>query len=228
MGFVNLLITTNMTTLAITPSELAASIVSELGGSESNVDMMIGIGLVKDSEAVYFQYLGDEQTPAALMMPSGKPCTRMSNVRVTGLSFVSDIGEFNSTKLNLFLESSAGRTLMLTSGLNTIWTQCLLTSLIAVADAGTIDQPITLDTWKGTSKMKPCFSAIRQGGVKMSDTAFYEQLRDLRSDGNKEGVLKACKDAVNIIRASLGGDVVEEAIVTEVTEPTVTASDDLF
>jgi hypothetical protein len=228
MGFVNLLITTNMTTLAITPSELAASIVSELGGSESNVDMMIGIGLVKDSEAVYFQYLGDEQTPAALMMPSGKPCTRMSNVRVTGLSFVSDIGEFNSTKLNLFLESSAGRTLMLTSGLTTIWSQCLLTSLMALSDAGSIDQPINLDTWKGTSKMKPCFAAVRQGGVKMSDTAFYEQLRDLRSDGNKEAVLKTCKDAVNIIRASLGGEVVEEAIVTEVTEPTVTATDDLF
>jgi hypothetical protein len=217
-----------MTTLAITPSELAASIVSELGGSESNVDMMIGIGLVKDSEAVYFQYLGDEQTPAALMMPSGKPCTRMSNVRVTGLSFVSDIGEFNSTKLNLFLESSAGRTLMLTSGLTTIWSQCLLTSLMALSDAGSIDQPINLDTWKGTSKMKPCFAAVRQGGVKMSDTAFYEQLRDLRSDGNKAAVLATCKDAVNIIRASLGTEVVEEAIVADVTEPTVTATDDLF
>ena len=150
-----------MTTLAITPAELAASIVSEVGGSESQVDMMIGIGLVKDSEAVYFQYLGDEQTPAALMMPSGKPCTRMANIRVTGLTVAEGIGEFNSTKLNLFIESSAGRTLMLTSGLNTIWSQCVITALMGVYDSGDITAPINLDTWKGTSKMTVSYTHLR-------------------------------------------------------------------
>ena len=70
--------------------------------------MMIGIGLNKDSDAVYFQYLGEEQKPSALMMPSGKPCTRMANIRLVGLDVAEDVGEFKSTKLNLFVESSAG------------------------------------------------------------------------------------------------------------------------
>ena len=203
-----------MTTLAITPAELAASIVSEVGGSESQVDMMIGIGLVKDSEAVYFQYLGDEQTPAALMMPSGKPCTRMANIRVTGLTVAEGIGEFNSTKLNLFIESSAGRTLMLTSGLNTIWSQCVITALMGVYDSGDITAPINLDTWKGTSKMKPCFAAVRQGGVKMSDQAMYDQLRDLRAERASDKLLAAMKDAVELLNAAITGGPVEEATVS--------------
>lgn len=214
-----------MTTLSITPAELAASIVSEVGGSENTVDMMIGIGLVKDSEAVYFQYLGDEQTPSALMMPSGKPCTRMANVRITGLTVADGIGEFNSTKLNVFIESSAGRTLMLTSGLNTIWSQCLLTSLMAVADNDSLDQPLSLDTWKGTSKMKPCFSAVRQGGIKFSDKAMYEQLRSLRADGAKDKLLSTMRDAVAIIHAAAtGGEVEPVAVAVEATE----AETDLF
>ena len=203
-----------MTTLAITPAELAASIVSEVGGSESQVDMMIGIGLVKDSEAVYFQYLGDEQTPAALMMPSGKPCTRMANIRVTGLTVAEGIGEFNSTKLNLFIESSAGRTLMLTSGLNTIWSQCVITALMGVYDGGDITAPINLDTWKGTSKMKPCFAAVRQGGVKMSDQAMYDQLRDLRAERASDKLLAAMKDAVELLNAAITGGPVEQAAVS--------------
>ena len=93
-------------TTAITPTDLASSIVSELGGSESNVDMMIGIGLNKESDAVYFQYLGEEQKPAALMMPSGKPCTRMANIRLVGLDVAEDVGEFKSTKLNLFIDGT--------------------------------------------------------------------------------------------------------------------------
>ena len=80
--------------------------------------MMIGVGLVKDSEAVFFQYLGEEQTPSALMMPSGKPLTRLANVTLAGIDIAEDIGEFKSTKLNLFLQSVQGRVVMLTSGLD--------------------------------------------------------------------------------------------------------------
>ena len=74
----------NMTTLNMTDSALA--IVAECGGSSTTeADLMIGIGLVKDSEAVYFQYLGDEQS-TALVKPNGKPVDRIGNVRLTGLS----------------------------------------------------------------------------------------------------------------------------------------------
>ena len=46
--------------MTMTSSIVAAEFVTELIGAESSVDMMIGIGLVKDTDAVFFQYLGEE------------------------------------------------------------------------------------------------------------------------------------------------------------------------
>ena len=53
-----------MTTLNMTDSALA--IVAECGGSSTTeADLMIGIGLVKDSEAVYFQTRCEQSTALA-------------------------------------------------------------------------------------------------------------------------------------------------------------------
>ena len=124
--------TTNMST-QITPADQAAALLADVcGGAQPQVEMMIGIGLVKDSEAVFFQYLGDDRVPQALMMPSGKPVTRMEGITLTGISIAEGIGEFNSTKLNVFFNTGRGVTIMLTSGLATIWSQCVLTGLIAL------------------------------------------------------------------------------------------------
>jgi hypothetical protein len=191
-----------------------ADIVSDLGGqSGSSVEMMIGIGLVKDSDAVFFQYLGEEQQPSALMLPSGKPCTRMANVRLTGLSIADGIGEFNSTKLNIFISTSAGRELMLTSGLTTIWSQCVITSLMGLFNSYNLGESFTLDTWKGTSKMRPCFAAIRQDNVKVSDQMMYDQLRDLRADGAKDKLNAVLRDAVEILNGAVTGGAVQPAEV---------------
>jgi len=196
---------------------VVADIVSDLGGqSGSSVEMMIGIGLVKDSDAVFFQYLGEEQQPSALMLPSGKPCTRMANVRLTGLSIADGIGEFNSTKLNIFISTSAGRELMLTSGLTTIWSQCVITSLMGLFNSYNLGEPFTLDTWKGTSKMRPCFAAIRQDNVKVSDQMMYDQLRDLRADGAKDKLNAVLRDAVEILNGAVtGGSVTPAEVVIE-------------
>ncbi len=62
------------------PTADTSALVAELGGQASqSVDFMIGVGLVKDSDAVFFQYQGDEQK-TALMEASGKPCTRIGQV----------------------------------------------------------------------------------------------------------------------------------------------------
>ena len=205
-------------------ADVAAALVADLGGASANsVEMMIGIGLVKDSDAVFFQYLGDEQTPSALMLPSGKPCTRMANVRLSGLSIAADVVEFNSTKLNIFLTTSAGREIMLTSVLTTIWSQCVVTSLMGLFNSYNIDQPFTLDTWKGTSKMRPCFAAVRQGGIKVSDQMMYDQLRDLRADRATDKVTAVMRDAVEILNQAVTGGTVDEAIVT--VEETVAPND---
>ena len=206
----------SITKYQMTTSLVASEFVSELVADQpSSVDMMIGIGLVKDTDAVYFQYLGEEQSPTALMLPSGKPCTRLPHVTLTGIEIAEDIGEFNSTKLNLFVTSNAGRTVLLTSGLQTIWSQCIITALMGVFGEYALNAPMTIDTWKGTSKMRPCFGAIRQGPTKMSDTATYEALKDARSDRDKELVERIMRDSVELLQGALG---IEHTSVQDVTD----------
>ena len=193
-----------------------AALVSEFaGGSSSDVSMMIGIGLVKDSEAVFFQYLGEEQQPSALMMPSGRPLTRLANVTLAGIDIAEDIGEFKSTKLNIYLQSSAGRVVMLTSGLTTIWSQCLLTSLMGLYHSYDLNTPFQLDSWKGNSKMRPCFSAIRVEGNKSSDQEMYDLLVDARGDRDSAKVEQLCRNAVAQLKSALG---VVEPVDVAVTE----------
>jgi len=193
-----------MTTTAITPVDNSALLAEFSGGGTTDVAMMIGIGLVKDSEAVFFQYLGEEQTPSALMMPSGRPLTRLANVTLAGIDVADDIGEFKSTKLNLFLQSSQGRVVMLTSGLTTIWSQCVLNALMGLYQSYDLDTPFQLDSWKGTSKMRPCFAAIRIGSQKVSDQELYNMLTDARSDGDKAKVEQLLRNAVTMLREGLG------------------------
>ena len=56
--------------MTIAPAKDTPSSLSSLAAvAWSDIAMMIGIGLVKDSEAVFFQYLGNEQEPTALTDP---------------------------------------------------------------------------------------------------------------------------------------------------------------
>ena len=209
----------HMTTTAITPVDNSALLAEFSGGGATDVAMMIGIGLVKDSEAVFFQYLGEEQTPSALMMPSGRPLTRLANVTLAGIDVADGIGEFNSTKLNLFLQSSQGRVVMLTSGLTTIWSQCVLNALMGLYHSYDLSTPFQLDSWKGTSKMRPCFAAVRIGSQKVSDQELYNMLTDARSDGDKAKVEQLLRNAVAMLREGLG---VTEPVDVQV-EPAVDA-----
>ena len=193
------------------------------GGAESDVAMMIGIGLVKDSPAVFFQYLGDEQTPAGLTLASGKPVTSLKNITLAGIDVVDNVGEFNSTKLNLFLRTSPtsqfpdGRTVMLTSGLTTFWSQSVLGGLIGLFNSYDMSSPFQLDSWYGTSKLRPVFAAIKLNGTKVSDNGVYTALADARGDRDKVMVEKICRDAVDVLRGALGievADVVVEDVST--------------
>ncbi len=223
-GLVHLHINYMTVTTAPTSNVLATELISEMAGTSSSVDMMIGIGLNKESDAVFFQYLGDEQTPSALMLPSGKPLTRLANVRLVGLTVADDVGAFNSTKLNVYIESTAGRQVMLTSGLTTLWSQYLVSGLMALFNEFALDQTFTLDTWKGTSQMRPCFSAIRQAGNKMSCQMLTDQLKEAKADRDTARSLKIMRDAVEIIHNSVTGGAVEPV---SVTEPTTTVEEAL-
>jgi len=186
--------------------ENTQTVLSEFtGGSSSDVEMMIGVGLVKDSDAVFFQYMGDEVQPQALTMPvSGKPLTRFTNVTLSGLSIAEEIGEFKSTKLNIYLRSSQGRTIMLTSGLTTIWSQCLLTCIAGLLKEPLgLSVPFNLDSWKGNSKMRPCFAGIRVMGNKITDDEMYTALAEARADRNPELTQRILRDLVDVVSAQL-------------------------
>ena len=196
-----------MTTSIVKPD--TASIIADIssGGAAPTVDVMIGIGLQKDSEAVFFQYQGDDNVQA-LMYDSGKPVTRIGNVYLTGLSIADDVyaeAGFSGSKLNVFVETQQGRSIMITSGLTTIWSQCLLTSLQGLSDADALGHLIAIDTWKGNSKMKPCFAAVRDGSVKVSDDEMYNALADARGDRDKAKIVALVRDAIEIINAQLNG-----------------------
>jgi len=199
----------------------ALSIIEEFGGSSANnVEMMIGVGLAKDTEAVFFQYLGDGQEQG-IMLPSGKPLTQLKAVQFTGISIAEDIGEFNSVKLNVFLTTNQGRTALITSGLTTMWSQCVLTGLMAVFNQTQLPATITLDSWYGTSRNRPAFAAIRFNNQKMSDNDIYEQLKDSRYDGDKTRVEAICRDCVSILAHALGTDQpIEQVEVSELQNTT--------
>ena len=200
----------------------SAALVAEFsGGAQSSVDIMLGIGLQKDSEAVFFQYKGDD-TVEALVQASGKPVTRIAPVRLTGITIADGIYKdagFDGSKVNIFLETQSGRTVMLTSGLTTIWTQCIMTSLMGLVRNDSLDHLIAIDTWKGTSKMRPCFAAVRDGSVKVTDDEMYRALTDARSDRDRAKTEALVRDAVEIIGAQLNGI---PATVTDVTDYTET------
>ena len=201
------------------------------GGSESDVSMMIGIGLVKDSPAVFFKYLGDEQTPAGLTLPSGKPVTSIKNVVLAGIDIAEDVGEFKSTKLNLFLRTNPtathpeGRVVMLTSGLTTYWSQSVLGGLLGMFNTPGLDltMPVNIDSWYGTSKMRPVFAAVKLNGRKISDSDMYNSLSDARGDRDSKLIENICRDAVDVLRAALG---IEAADV--VVEDGEVEAEDLF
>ena len=205
-------------TLAPTQTGILAELTSS-GGIAQDIAMMIGVGLNKESDAVFFQYLGEEQKPAALTVPtSGKPLTSLNNVRLVGIDVADDIGEFKSTKLNLYLESSAGNVVMLTSGLTTIWSQCILTGLSGLYQTYDLNQGFTLNSWKGTSRMRPCFASIKVGSQKISDQMLYDQLKDLRADRADDMIKQTLRDTVEILSFALkGGDV--DAVDVQVEAP---------
>lgn len=208
---------TIISTAALTTS--TSAIVSEFsGGSSSNVAMFIGIGLVKDSDAVFFQYQNEGEQPVALLQPSGKHLSTLANVTLVDVSIYEPGDEYNTLKVNITLESSAGTQVMVTSGLTTYWSQSVIGGLLAMLHSGDVTCPFDLNTWRGTiGKIKPCFGGVKINGSMMRNDEIYKALTDARADGNKQRVETIMRDAAEVLSAALK---VTPAVVSldEVTE----------
>ncbi len=193
-------------TIASTPVQTAdtSALVTEFGGSSStSVDYMIGIGLVKDSDAVFFQYVGDDQKQA-LMQTNGKPVTSIHPVTITGVAVADNLGEFKQNKLNLFLRTQNGTNVMLTSGLTTMWSQCIMTCLMGLYASNSLNSLIKLDTYKGKSSKGACFASMYNNGNKVTSNAMYQDLADARQSRNYGEVERLQRNAVEVISSALG------------------------
>lgn len=153
----------------------SSAIVAELvsGGEAPEINMMIGVGVVKESEAVLFHYVGNEEQPQALMHPrTGNPLTRLSNVKLVGLDIAKNIGTENATKLNVILELGNGNKVLVTSGIQTWWSQCVMTGLFGLFQYGLLTESFNLDSYRGKTGRKPIFASIRCADV-YSDKELY-------------------------------------------------------
>ena len=209
-------ITSNMTIISsVAPVTDSSALMADFnGGSASEILMFIGVGLDKDSDAVYFHYLGNDVKPQPL------PMTALKNVRIVDISIYEPGDQYNTLKLNLTLESSSGKAVMVTSGLSTIWSQCALGGLMALFNEQKLDTSFDLSTWKGTTAMKPCFASLWVNRVQLKDQDLYEQFRDARADGNKVKLTTIARDCVAILSHALTGGPVEEAEVTTLDSAT--------
>ena len=132
----------------------------------------------------------------------------MTNSAITTTDNAALLSEFSGGASS----DSQGRVVMLTSGLTTIWSQCVLTSLMGMYHSYDLETPFQLDSWKGTSKLRPCFAAIRCGGAKVSDQEMYDLLVDARADRDSAKVMQLCRNAVQQLKSATGVDTVDVAV----------------
>ena len=92
-----------------------------------------------------------------------------------------------------------------------------MTALMGLFNSYDLDTRFTLNSWKGTSKMRPCFASVKIGQTKVSDQMLYNQLSELRGDRATDKIAAAMRDSVDILRHALGNET--EAVTVEVAEP---------
>ena len=210
---------TIVSTAALTSS--ASSIVSEFsGGQPSNVAMTIGIGLVKDSDSVFFRYADEAgEQPIALLTATGRPLTTLGNVTLVDVGLYEPGDEYNTLKLNLTLQSSAGTQVLVTAGLTTFWSMSVVGGLLEMLRGGDLTCPFNLDTWKGNKgKIKPCFGAVKISGQTMRNDDLYNSLTEARSDGNKKRVESIMRDSVSLLQGALNINTVDVAVEPSAVE----------
>ena len=183
----------------------------------TSYDILVGVGLVKDSDAVFFQYKGDDKKEA-LRQDNDKPVTRIAPVQITNVKIEENPyanSGFSGTKLNIEFVTQGGRTVCLTSGLTTMWSQCMITALCGLMNSNGLGHLVAIDSWKGNSKYGTCFASIRANGIKVSDQAVYDTLKDARATKNFELRDQVLRDSVAVLQGCLS---IIPAQVTEAEE----------
>ena len=199
--------------MLVDSSAIVADLVS--GGEAPEINMMIGIGVVRESEAVLFHYIGNDEKPAALMTKAGKPLTRLGNVKLVDIDIVTGIGTQNATKLNVILESNHGNRILVTSGIQTWWTTCVIAGLFGLLQNGLIAAPFNLDSYRGNLGQKPIFASIRSG-QSYSDQELYAILKSDRTDKAWDAYESTVSSIVDTLKKELNTTVEPDTSVEAV------------
>ena len=147
------------------------------------------------------------------MRKSGLPVTTLKSVTLAGIEIAEDVGTFKATKLNLYIQSGAGRVVMLTSGITTFWSQAVITCLMGMLDDGLLSHAFDLNSWRGNQGTRPCFASIKVGGTKVTDDQLYQQLAEARQGLSGASVEEIMRDAIQILNHAITGGPVEEVEV---------------
>jgi hypothetical protein len=197
-------------TMLVDSSAIVADLVS--GGEAPEINMMIGIGVVQESAAVLFHYIGNDEKPTALMTKAGKPLTRLGSVKLVDIDIVTNIGTHNATKLNVILESNQGNRILVTSGIQTWWTTCVIAGLFGLLQNGLIDTPFNLDSYRGN---KVIFASIRSG-QSYSDQDLYALLKSDRTDKAWDAYESTVSSIVDTLKKELNTTVEPDTSVEAV------------
>jgi hypothetical protein len=187
-------------TMLVDSSAIVADLVS--GGEAPEIKYMIGVGVVKDSEAVLFYYIGNDEQPIPLMTKAGKPLTRLANVQLVDVAVVTGIGTKNATKLNVILEIDSGNKILVTSGIQTWWSMCVISGLYGLFQNGMITESFNLDSYRGNMGRKPIFASIRCGDV-YSDKELYAILNADRKEKAWESYELSMSSIVDTLKKEL-------------------------
>jgi len=203
----------NHMTMLVDSSAIVADLVS--GGEAPEINMMIGIGVVQESAAVLFHYIGNDEKPTALMTKAGKPLTRLGSVKLVDIDIVTNIGTHNATKLNVILESNQGNRILVTSGIQTWWTTCVIAGLFGLLQNGLIAAPFNLDSYRGNLGQKPIFASIRSG-QSYSDQELYAILKSDRTDKAWDAYESTVSSIVDTLKKELNTTVEPDTSVEAV------------
>ena len=151
---------------------------------------LYGVQIVKGHPAILHRYLGVEQTEP-LLHANGDPINKLPGLRLVGIKIAPNVyDQFpEQEKLNITVESDNGHEATITSGLTTFWSQCILQGLSALHEEFLLDQPFTLESWWGSSKMRPAFCCIRHNGRKLRHDRLYASFRNAANDGAKAEIV---------------------------------------
>ena len=146
------------------------------------------------------------------MTKAGKPLTRLGSVKLVDIDIVTNIGTHNATKLNVILESNQGNRILVTSGIQTWWTTCVIAGLFGLLQNGLIDTPFNLDSYRGN---KVIFASIRSG-QSYSDQDLYALLKSDRTDKAWDAYESTVSSIVDTLKKELNTTVEPDTSVEAV------------